>query len=195
MTENQWETSLQIQTAGEQTIFPADAAYHRYEATPYADFVTLLAHYQPLTNAHFIDFGCGKGRFSFFMAAKGYPSTGIEMDTYLFEQACLNQQTFSAKFPNATIKFHCELAQNYQLQTVENSFYFFNPFDKRIFQQVLKQILGSYQLSPRPLEIILYYPSHEYLDYLDDCTPFTLKQTIICQATDPRHRFVIYNLT
>ncbi|MGL5383245.1 MAG: SAM-dependent methyltransferase, partial [Culicoidibacterales bacterium] len=59
----------------------------------------------------------------------------------------------------------------------------------------LKQILGSYQLSPRPLEIILYYPSHEYLDYLDDCTPFTLKQTIICQATDPRHRFVIYNLT
>ncbi|MGL5916737.1 MAG: SAM-dependent methyltransferase [Culicoidibacterales bacterium] len=195
MTENQWETTLCIQTSGDQTIFPTSEQYHRYEATPYADFVLLLEHYTPLPAVHFVDFGCGKGRLSFFMAAHSYPSTGIEMNSYLFDQACFNKQHFSTRFSQTEITFHCEFAQTYPIQALENTFYFFNPFDKRIFQQVIQQVLKSYRACPRALELILYYPSTDYLDYLDDCTEFTHKQTIICQPSDPRHRFVIYQLT
>lgn len=195
MTEQEWETYLQIQTAGHQQLFPTDRNYHRYEATPYADFEHLFTHYHPATDASFIDFGCGKGRFNFYVAALGYQSLGLEMDAQLYDTALTNRHRFLQAFPTAHIDFVCGFAQAYQITASQNCFYFFNPFHTRIFQAVVNNILASYATTPRDMALILYYPSHEYLAFLDNCTPFEHYQTLICSPHDPRHRFVIYHLS
>ncbi len=195
MTEQEWEQYLHIQTTGHQQLFPADTHYHRYEATPYADFELLFSLYHPDPDASFLDFGCGKGRFNFFVAALGYPSIGIEMDPQLYALACSNRQQFSAYFPHATVDFSCSLAQDYAITAAQNCFYFFNPFNKRIFQEVVSRILTSYYEHPRAITIILYYPSQEYCHFLDDCTPFTQQLTVACHPHDTRHAFHIYKLS
>lgn len=49
----------------------------------------------------------------------------------------------------------------------------------------------------RPVDIILFYPSEDYIYYLDNNTAFTLKYEIkldILYKTDNRQRFLIYRL-
>lgn len=191
MNEQEWEQYLAIRTTGE-SHFPTNHTHHRYEATPYHDFETLFTHYTPLADANFVDFGCGKGRFNFYVAAKQFPSTGVEIDRFLYSQALDNRQAFQRKFPDSQLAFHCCLAENAAISAEQNTFYFFNPFDVRIFQQVMINIQASIRIYPRTVELIIYYPSLAYHDFLHDCTSFVCRQTISCSHFDSRQQFVIY---
>ena len=49
----------------------------------------------------------------------------------------------------------------------------------------------------RDMDIIMYYPSTEYLDYLDYKTPFYFEKEIHLSdlyEKDPKEKFVIYTL-
>ena len=49
----------------------------------------------------------------------------------------------------------------------------------------------------RPVELILYYPSDDYIYYLENNTPFIIKNEIILDSLykkDNNERFLIYKL-
>ena len=51
--------------------------------------------------------------------------------------------------------------------------------------------------NPRSIDIILYYPSEDYIYYLEYITPFRLLKDILIPKLnnkDERERFVIYRL-
>ena len=89
------------------------------------------------------------------------------------------------------------MAQQYEVRPEDNKFYFFNPFSLQIFTKVIDNILQSYEENIRDMDIIMYYPSSEYLDYLDYKTPFILEKEVKLEElykNDPKEKFVIYSL-
>ena len=177
MNEQQFEQLLNIDTAGNQYGFPKDIHYHRYEPTPYVGLEQLFKNYDLPENAHFIDIGCGKGRVPFYIHHFFHiPVTGIEMDAYFFEEAQKNKAFYLQKTRKrgGEITFLYILAQKYEISERDNVFFFFNPFSIQIFRIVMKHILQSIELKPRMVDIILYYPSQDYLHYLLYETAFEL---------------------
>ena len=76
-------------------------------------------------------------------------------------------------------------------------FYFFNPFSLQLFIKVLNNILISVEEFPREIDLIFYYPSEEYIDYLENYTALTLKKEIPVHnlyLIDKRQKFSIYTL-
>ena len=95
------------------------------------------------------------------------------------------------------ISFHCCFAQDYQVNPLDNRFYFFNPFSVQIFMKVIDNILRSVEERHREVELILYYTNEDYVYFLDNHYAFELKQEIILPGlynTDDSERFLIYRL-
>ena len=79
----------------------------------------------------------------------------------------------------------------------DNKFYFFNPFSLQLFIKVLNNILISVEKFPREIDLIFYYPSEEYINYLETYTALILKQEIPVHnlyLIDKRQKFSIYTL-
>lgn len=177
MNEQQFEQLLNINTAGNQYGFPKLAHYHRYEPTPYTGLEQLFTQYELPKEAHFIDIGCGKGRVPIYMHNRFHiPVTGIEMDEQFYEEAQHNKASYLLKVKKrvADIDFKNILAQKYEIKQQDNVFFFFNPFSIQIFRKVMTIILQSIEGKPRIVDLILYYPSQDYLQYLLYETTFEL---------------------
>ncbi|UOE94570.1 methyltransferase domain-containing protein [Alkalihalobacillus sp. LMS39] len=185
---NDWEKELEadkalnIETCGDQRGFYSSLHYHRYEATPYGALEYLWNDYSVDKTDTIVDYGCGKGRFS-FSAHHNFQATviGIEMNKKLYETALDNRRLYLEKHPDkgGNLFFHCGLAEEYEISSNENRFYFFNPFSVQIFMKVINNILQSVEKKPRHVELILYYSSVDFLYYLDNDTMFELKKEII----------------
>ncbi|MEK4630404.1 MAG: class I SAM-dependent methyltransferase [Solibacillus sp.] len=169
MNEQQYEKHLNINTSGFQYGFPKLVQYHRYEPTPYSGLDQLFEHYELPPNAHFLDIGCGKGRVPIYIHHQfDIPVTGIEMDPKFFVEAEHNREQYLKKMKKkgASIRFINVLAENYEIKKQDNVFFFFNPFSVHVFRQFIKQIFNSIEKNPRLVDLILYYPSPEYIAYL-----------------------------
>ena len=61
---------------------------------------------------------------------------------------------------------------------------------------IVNNIYRSVEERPREVDIILYYPSYEYIEYLENRTNFRLYKEVFLEESknDPRDRFVIYRL-
>lgn len=197
MNEQYYEKQLNIKTSGEQKTGNESSHYHIYEPTPYSALEALSKQYTFSKEDHIIDFGCGKGRFSFygnyfFDAAV----TGIEMNPFFYQQAVENKKEYLKKQKRHIHQlafFHC-FAEAYEVQPFHNTFYFFNPFSLQIFIKVIDNILLSIEKTKRNAKLILYYPSYDYTFFLEN-TPFTLLDEISVPCSnhhDPRNRFLIY---
>lgn len=177
MNEHQYELLLNIRTRGVQQGFPKLVHYHRYEPTPYTGLEQLLNKYELPNNPKLIDIGCGKGRVPIFMHYRfQMPVTGIEMDGVLYWEAELNKAAYleKAKKRGKEIVLLQMLAQNYKVLPEDNVFFFFNPFSVQIFRKVVNNILRSLETHSRIVDIILYYPSKDYLQFLIQETSFDL---------------------
>ncbi|TPF97058.1 SAM-dependent methyltransferase, partial [Clostridium perfringens A] len=89
-------------------------------------------------------------------------------------------------------------AERYPIDSKDNKFYFFNPFSEQIFIKVVGNILDSVSNHERPVDIILYYPSDDYIYYLENYTPFSLKKEIKIPNKyeyDSREKILIYELS
>lgn len=198
MDDQYFEKLLNIKTSGEQKIFNASIHYHRYEPTSYFALETLTTHYKFTAQDSIVDFGCGKGRFNFFIKYFFNSSvTGIEMNNFLYKEALLNKENYlrANKSKKTNINFVNCFAEKYDINPSDNKFYFFNPFSLQIFAKVIKNILASTEAYDRTVDIILYYPSSDYIYFLDTNSTFQLVDEIKVpniSDNDPRHRFSIY---
>lgn len=199
MDERQYDHDLNIHTAGIQQGFHDTLHYNRYEPTPYELLETLFNSYSLSEEDRLVDFGSGKGRLNFLVHHLfGAATTGVEMDQGLHQQACENLESYVQKRPAAKgqIRFTCTLAEQYRIHPRDNKFYFFNPFSVQIFITVINNILKSAERSSRTVELILFFPSDDYIGYLEHNTAFEQFKEIELPGVegDLRERFLIYRL-
>lgn len=198
MSEQDYDRLLNIHTSDEQMGFPKSFHYHRYEPTPYSALVELFKHYKFTDTDRIIDFGCGKGRLNFFLHHLfNVNVVGIEMDIEFYHEALRNLERYLEKNPKGKgkILFHHGMAQEYNIEPMDNRFYFFNPFSIQIFTKVINHILLSVESHYREIELILYYPSKDYTYFLDNQSPFQLKEEVPLGEDydqNPFEKFMIY---
>lgn len=200
MKEKYYEELLNIKTTGDQSWDETKKCYHPYEPTPYFALDKLFESYYINEKDSVIDFGCGKGRLNFYLNYNYNCNVlGIEMDENFYNQCMENKKEYlkNNKREEDKINFLCTLAQEYEISDKDNKFYFFNPFSLQLFIKVLNNILISVEQFPREIDLIFYYPSEEYIDYLENYTALTLKQEIPVHnlyLIDKRQKFSIYTL-
>lgn len=200
MDEHFYDGMLNIKTLGEQMGFNQSIHYHRYEPTPYSALKTLFDQYKLTSSDRVVDFGCGKGRLNFYVHHL-YNAfvTGVEMNEIFYLAAMENRNHYLKKNKKAIdkVQFYLCLAEDYEIDPSDNKFYFFNPFSLPIFIKVINRILLSNEQSPREIELILYYPSEDYIYYLDKQTRFELREEIVLPVFykyNMNERFLIYRL-
>ncbi len=194
-TENDWDKLLHIKTTGRDDTI-SDFTRYPYEPTDY-DVLEQLAYSGYIRkNNTVVDYGCGKGRVSFFLSSQIKCHTiGIEYNPRLYEKACSNQKT--APRGNRVILLQQDAVNFTVPQTVDRCF-FFNPFSVEILHTVLKNLQTSWQTSPRDILLIFYYPSPAYTEYLNQLSHLSLIDTIDCHPknkyNDPREKLLIFQL-
>lgn len=200
MKEKYYDKLLNINTIGNQNWNKTSTHNHPYEPTLYVALEELFENYSLSKDDHIVDFGCGMGRLIFYINYhfQSYV-TGVEINERYYEEALINKINYVNKNRKSEdkINFECNLAQQYEISELDNKFYFFNPFSIQIFSKVIDNILESYENNMRDMDIIMYYPSVEYLDFLDYKTPFILNKEIYLKdlyEKDDKEKFVIYSL-
>ncbi len=200
MGETYYDDLLNIKTAGDQMGFNDSFHYHRYEPTPYHALETLFNQYELKSSDYIVDFGCGKGRLNFYIHHLFHASVvGIEMNEMFYQEAIQNSKSYLKKHKHSEDKLHfqCCLAEEYQISPSDNRFYFFNPFSIQIFMKIINHILRSVEKSKRDIELVLYYPSEDYIYFLENLTSFEMKQEVILPGLyehNSQERFLIYRL-
>lgn len=199
MLEQQYEQTLAIATAGNQRGFTDSLHHNRYEPTPYELLDLLFQQHQLSSNAQLVDVGCGKGRLNFYIHhVFGIKSVGIEMNPVFYAEALENKKRYGQKHQDAEtmITFYHGLAQEYQITSQDTVFYFFNPFSVQVFIAFINQLLRSVEEAPRQLEVILFFASQDYQEYLETRTPFHFIKEVPLPDfyKNPRERFLIYQL-
>lgn len=137
-----------------------------YEPMPYAILDRLIRENVVTSNSKLIDFGSGKGRVAVYLAKKlGAYVWGIEYDAKLIETANKNADicgvTNSVQFLHMDVK-DTELDQFPSM----NQCYFYNPFSIEIFCKVISKITKYVDLHKRSVELILFYPTLQYVRVL-----------------------------
>lgn len=161
----EFDRLLNINTMGEQEWDGNVKEYHPYQATSYANLNEILNYINIDNNDIIVDFGCGKGRVSFFFNYMTKCKTiGIEFDKNLFDICISNKNTYKIPSESTKIEFFNILAQEYVISEDDNIFYFFNPFSAKIFETILNNITESFFKNQRDIKIILYYPQSDYID-------------------------------
>lgn len=189
---------LSIKTSVDRRPYPPSAHDHQYEPTPYAALDQLFSRYKLLKSDRFVDMGCGKGRIAFYVNHRFQASVvGIEVNPLLHVDALKNKKTYRKKMGHkkGKIDFLQVQAQNYEIDEKDTVFYFFNPFSVQIFIAVIQRMIVSVEKHPRPLDLILYYPSSDYVYLLQNRTPFELVEEVRLKGWYERNnneRFLIY---
>lgn len=200
MKENKYEKLLNINTLGERLWDERIKHYHPYQATTYECLNILFKDYELDEDDFVVDFGCGKGRLNFYINyLYNSNTTGIEMDKDYYNDCLENKKRYIKTNKKGKYKINFEncLAQDYKIKAIENKFYFFNPFSVQIFRKIVNNILESIYEYKREVEIILYYPSDDYIYFLENETPFVLKKQIKLDhmySKDVQECFLIYKI-
>ena len=193
--ENTWDKLLQIKTTGRDDS-NAGQYYYPYEPTPYPVLERLANAGHIRKKDTVLDYGCGKGRVDFFLSYQTKAkSIGIEYDERIYQSAAENQKTAISGVKTA---FLMAGAEEYEVPAEVNRCYFFNPFSVEILRMVMDRILESYRENPRGILLFFYYPSKEYLSYLEEVDGLKLYDEIPCsdlfEGDDPRERVLVFQL-
>ena len=134
---------------------------HDYRPTPYYVFEWALAAIDfDFSRLSFVDYGAGKGRVLLLAAQHPFKAVGgIEFAAELHDAATMN----IAQFPRSRMKcrdVECILEDAAGLGTLDGEavHFFFNPFSREVFAEVLNSIVASYRESPRRLYLVLVDP-------------------------------------
>lgn len=198
MNEKYFDELLNVHTESSKSDVNNSVYYHPYEPTPYEALELLFQHYTMNSHDHVVDFGCGKGRLNFYIDHQiGCSVTGIEMNPSFYQYAIQNKKSYLKKKRKKTeaIQFLCCKAEEYNIQELDNRFYFFNPFTIPIFMKVVHNILRSFENNNREIDLILYYASDDYRYFLEFQTPFECVNEISLPGIYDKNtyeRFLIY---
>lgn len=119
----------------------------------------------------FIDFGSGMGRALFLAAEQPFKRIiGVEFAAELNEIAEKNIQNFhSAEQKCFNIKSVCQDATQFDLPDGPLVCYFFNPFEREVFEDVIRNIERSLEKTPREIYVLYTNPMHDDL-FQDNAT-------------------------
>ena len=145
--------------------------YYRYEPTSYSGLICAFDELEKeLTRFdRLVDFGCGKGRVLFYVNQRFQCEVcGVEVDEDLYQIALDNRAYYNTRFRDTAEKIEIinGKAEEYPIQPEDNVFYFFNPFDINIFEQVIRHIVESVEEHPRRVFVLMYYPKEEYIKHM-----------------------------
>lgn len=193
--EKTWDSALRIQTCGRDEL-GADEYHHPYEPTPYSVLERLADSGLISKDDVVLDYGCGKGRVSFFLSYRAKAKTiGIEYDDRIYQDALANQKTTISRFKP---DFALTRAEEYEVPQEVNRCYFFNPFSVEILQKVMARIMESWYDRPREIFLFFYYPADEYISCLMTVDELEFYDEIECDdlfaGNDPRERIMIFQL-
>ena len=161
MRELEWDKKLKIDTCG-RIDGHADEHHYPYEPTPYSVLERLAECEYISKEDTVIDYGCGKGRVSFFLNHEvGCHTIGVEYDRRLYQKAEENRNSYRK---SQGITFLCRNAEGFEVKDA-NTFYFFNPFSVETLKTVMGRIKASFYEIPRELKLFFYYPNDEYISY------------------------------
>lgn len=123
----------------------------------------------------FIDFGSGKGRA--LLLAAGFPFKRIIGIEYCDDLNRIAQQNL-LRYPDASklckdVDLVCMDAAEYRLPDEPLVLFFYNPFGRPVMEQVVKNVVDSFQLNRRRMVIV--YMTPEYSDLWDD-VPFLIRR-------------------
>ena len=187
-----WDKKLHIRTGGRDASME-DAHHRSYEPTPYAVLEKLARSGRITKESVLVDYGCGKGRVSLFLGFMcGCRGIGVDFSPAMCEAARENRLRAAVK---ADVSFVCEAAERFDVPQDADRFYFFNPFSAETLRPVLARILGSWYLFPRPLLLMFYYPSDEFLGVLAETEELDFLGEIDCSDLFPgsaRERILCY---
>lgn len=198
MNETDIDRLLHIKTVGTLEVLNQSVHYNRYEATPYQALDEFFLEYELKNTDRVVDFGSGKGRLPFYINYHCHtPVIGVEMSNKLHREALENLDNClrKAKHKIHSITFEKCLAQEYEIKARDNVFYFFNPFSVQIFMKVVENILQSADQHPRTIDLILYYPTTAYIQFLETRTTFEFVKEVKVSGLYERNeneRFLIF---
>lgn len=170
-SEASWDRYLNIRTTGRDDS-QADDVRYPYEPTPYTVLERLSQTGLIGKKNTLLDYGCGKGRVSFFLAYEtGCRTLGVEINTRLYERALKNKE--SAVSGGKTAFFRDDAALFTVPEAVDRVF-FFNPFSLKVLKPVMDRIRYSWYNTPREILLFFYFPALEYIGFLmqDDSLAF-----------------------
>jgi hypothetical protein len=134
---------------------------HDYRPTPCALFEwTLGAVDYDLSKLTFVDYGAGKGRVLLLAAEHPFAAVaGVEFAEELHDAAEMN----IAQYPRSSMRCRtvdCVLEDASQVGPPDGEavHYFFNPFSREVFAEVLNNIVMSYRHKPRRMYLVLVDP-------------------------------------
>ena len=194
-SENTWDKLLKIKTSGRDDS-NSDQYRFPYEPTPYSVLERLANSGYIRKKDVVLDYGCGKGRVEFFLSYQTKATTiGIEYDERIYLSAIENQNTFISR---AKTDFILARAEEYEVPSKVNRFYFFNPFSIELLRKVMARIIDSYYDQPRELLLFFYYPSEEYISYLMTVDELEFYDEIACndlfENNDSRENIIIFKM-
>ena len=167
-----------------------------YEATPYSVLQELANSGYITKRDKVLDFGSGKGRVEFYLSyATKAKTIGIEYDSRLFNTALENKKT---GISSNKVEFINENASTYIIPDDVNRIYFFNPFSVTVLNDVMKNINISLSNNKREILLFFYYPSKEYISFLNDTLELENIDNIDCSHLfnndDSKEYIAIYKI-
>ena len=195
MTEVQWDKLLKIKTSGRDDSH-SDQYRFPYEPTPYSVLERLSNSGYISKKNVLLDYGCGKGRVSFFLSwLIRCRCVGIEYDDRIYQMAVKNQGTAVS---GARVEFVCMKAEEYTAAENADRMYFFNPFSVEILKRVMYRIRESWYQNPREILLFFYYPSDEYISYLMNVDEIMFVDEVDCrdlfEGENDRERILVFGL-
>lgn len=195
MNDLRMDEQLHIKTTGRDDS-RANTFNYPYEPTDYKVLERLAAEGYFNKKTLMIDYGCGKGRVSFYMAYQtGCKCIGIEYDERLYEKAVQNTSHFPKPY---NVSFECINAVDYVVGEKANRFYFFNPFSAEVLKSVLQRLKESYYEAPREMLLFFYYPSDEYVGVLTTDSEIDFVDEVDCSdlfdKKDSRERVLVFQI-
>ena len=195
VNEYNWDKLLKIKTTGRDDT-KADQYRYPYEPTPYCVLERLANSGYIQKNSKLLDYGCGKGRVSFFLSYQTRcKSVGIEYDERIYKDACSNRENAVS---GSRTEFFMKKAEEYSLEKQEDRIFFFNPFAIEILRKVIARIVESYYANPRHIMLFFYYPSDEYIAYLMMVEELSFVDEIDCmdlfEGNNVRERIMIFEM-
>ncbi|MGH6736879.1 MAG: hypothetical protein ACRECX_12520 [Methyloceanibacter sp.] len=134
---------------------------HDYRPTPCQLFEwTLAAIDYDFSKLTFVDYGAGQGRVMLLASEHPFAAVGgIEFAEELHDNAAMN----IAQYPRSRMRcrnVECVLEDASQVGPPDGEavHYFFNPFSREVFAEVLQNLVVSYRKKPRRLYLILVDP-------------------------------------
>lgn len=181
-----WDWKLKIKTIG-QDYSKLDDTNYGYDPTPYYCLEKLINSDCIDENDVVIDYGCGKGRVSFYLNKLiNCQVIGIDHDDSKIDDCLANNNT-----SNSNLEFICTKAEEY-VNSSMTAAYFFNPFSTEILEQVLSNIITN---TSKPVKLFFFYPNEEYVPYLLSRDDISLVGEIECQNlfyNDEYYKFLYF---